>query len=108
MLMPQSVTALEHRERDCGNHAQKGRHDGQAPKRVDVRNAEKTVAEPVNHVEKRVEMRDPLPERGERMNRVEHSRKKSEGHDEEVLEGGDLVDFLSPDSRDHIERAQHG
>src|SRR6266853_1200555 len=103
MLMPQSVTALDHRERHGGNHAQKARHDGQAPKRVDVRDAEETVAEPVNHVEKRVEMREPLPEGGKEMNRVEHSRKKGKRHDEEVLESGDLVDFLCPDSRDHPE-----
>src|SRR6266850_6675514 len=108
MLVPQLVTALEHRERHSGSHSQEGRDDSQAPKRVDVGDAEEAVAESVNHVEKRVEMREPLPEGGERMDRVEHSREKGERHDEEVLEGGDLVDFLGPDSGDHSERAQYG
>src|SRR5216684_3882874 len=108
MLVPQPVTALEHRERHSGNRSQKSPHDGQTPKRVDVRDAEEAVAESVNHVEKRVEMREPLPEGGERMDRVEHPRKKGERHDEEVLEGGDLVDFLGPDSCNHPERAEGG
>src|SRR6266853_1483985 len=108
MSMPQPVTALEHRERYSGNCTQKNGHDGQTPKRVDVRDAEETVAESVNHVEKRIEMREPLPESGERMDRVEHPREKGERHDEEVLEGRDLVDFLGPDSGDHPERSQYG
>src|SRR5260221_8063810 len=108
MLVPKLVTALEHRERHSRNHGQENRHHGQTSKRVDVRDPEEAVAKPVNHVEKRVEMREPLPESRERMDRVEHPRKEGERHDEEVLEGGDLVDFLGPDSGDHPERAQYG
>src|SRR5258708_24381295 len=101
MLVPQPVTALEHRERHPGNHSQENRHHGQTPKRVDVRDPEEAVAKPVNHVEKRVEMRESLPESRERMDRVEHPRKKCERQHEEVLEGSHLANFLDPESYEH-------
>src|SRR6266581_7049280 len=101
MLVPQPVTALEHRERHSGNHSQKNRHDGQTPKRVDVRDPEETVAKPVNHVEKRIETREPLPECGKRMDRVEHPREKGERHDKEELSLRDL----EVDSRERLQLA---
>src|SRR6267378_4992303 len=107
MLVPQLVPASQHRERQPRYHAEKSRDHREASQRVDVRDAEESVTKAVDHVEKRIEMRELLPENRERMDRVEHSRKKGERHDEEILEGGDLVDLLGPDSGHHAERAQN-
>src|SRR5258706_780913 len=108
MLVPQLVSASQDGERQPRDQDEKGRDEGQAPKGVHVRDAEEAVGEAVDYVEERIEVRKPLPESGQRMDRVEHPGKKRERHDEEILEGGDLVDFLGPDAGYHPERAQNG
>src|SRR5487761_2376438 len=79
----QFITALEQREGDGGEHCQVGERDGQTPCGVDIGHAEKAVAKAVDHVEKWVELRHPLPERGQRGVRKEPPGQKRERHDEE-------------------------
>ena len=66
-----------------------------------------SVAEAVDHVEDRVQMRDGLPEGGQRMDRVEHARQERERHDDEVLERRKLVELVGPDPRNHPERTEN-
>src|SRR6266436_6792175 len=107
MLVPQLVSASEHDQRQPGDRSEKSRDYGEALERVHVRNAEESVAEAVDHVEERVEMRKPLPEGRERMDRIEHARKEGQRHDEKILERSDLVDLFGPDAGHHPERAQN-
>src|SRR5580765_3074078 len=108
MLVPQFVSASEHDQRQPRDHDEKNRDHGDAAQRMYVRHPEETVSESIDHVEERVEMRKPLPERRERMDRVEHTRKKRQRHDQKILERGDLIDLLRPDAGHHAERAQNG
>src|SRR5574340_1473799 len=53
--------------------------------------ADEGVAEAVDQVEHRIGARDTLPERRQRMNRIEHAGQEGERQDEEVLERRELV-----------------
>src|SRR5262245_46928077 len=108
MSVPQLVSAPEHRERQPRDDGEESHDHDEASEWVHVRDAEEAVAETVDHVEEGIDVRNTLPEGGERMDRVEDPRKECEGHDQKILEGGDLVDLLGPDARHHPERAQNG
>src|SRR5512143_4073588 len=90
----QLVPAREHRERDRGHDERRGGDQGEASLRRDVREAEEAVAEAVDHIKERIEMRQRLPERRQRVDRVEDAREKRERHDQEVLERGELVELV--------------
>src|SRR5664279_5516837 len=81
------------------------RHHGQARPRRHVADAEEAVAKAVDHVEERVEVAHRLPHGRQRLHRVEDAGEKGHRHDEEVLEGGDLVELLCPEPGDEAERA---
>ena len=51
-------------------------------------------------------MRDCQPERRQFLNRIEHAGQKCCRHDQEVLERGQLVELLGPDTGDHAHRTQ--
>src|SRR5882672_9562393 len=108
MLVPQLVPAPQQRERRPRDEGKERRCHAEAAQRMDVRNAEEAEAEAVDHVEERVEMRQPLPERRQGVNRVEHTGQERERHDQEILKGSDLVDLLGTDASHHAERTQHG
>src|SRR5690349_15670318 len=71
--------------------------DREARRGCCVRQAEKAVAEPVDHIEERIEMRQRLPERRQRMDRVEDAGQERQRHDDEILECRQLVEFVGPD-----------
>ena len=60
---------------------QKAADQCQAKPGADIAYPKETVAKAVDHVEKRVEVRNGLPNIGERMNRVKHAREHGRGHD---------------------------
>src|SRR5689334_14307236 len=86
LSVAQLPAAREQRERDAGEYHRGGRDQREAPRGVDVGQAEEAVAETVDHIKERVEMRQRLPERGQRMDRVEHAGQERERHDQEILE----------------------
>jgi hypothetical protein len=69
-----------------------------------VRLAEEAVAEAVDHVEDRIQVRDRLPERRQRVDGVEHAGQEGERHHDEILEGRELVELVGPDAGDDAER----
>src|SRR5690242_4620514 len=98
--MSQAIPLLQHEERERRKGQRRAAHDDEARLGGYVRLPEKAVAKPVDHIEERVEVRHPLPELGQRMDRVEDAREKRERQDQEVLERGDLVELLGADARD--------
>src|SRR5262245_40417178 len=74
--MPQVVPRLEERQTGerYGNQAR--RDHRQAHGRGNVRQAKEAVAEAVDHVEERVGVRQPEPEFGQGVDRVEHPGEK--------------------------------
>ena len=83
------------------------RHDAQRQPRIDVGLPEEGIAEAVHHVEERIGVRGHLPERRQRMHRIEHARQEGERHHQEVLERRDLIELLGPDGRHQPQRAQN-
>src|SRR2546422_3857979 len=96
--IPQLVARLQEEKSNqrYGNEAH--RDYRKARRRRDIRNAEETVAEAVDHVEEGVGVRQPQPEFRQRVDGIEHAGEKGERHDDEVLERGHLVDFFRQDS----------
>src|SRR6185503_14244518 len=96
---PQEMQAHGADDRQAG-----GDHSETQPWR-DVTGPEEAVAEAIDHVEERVEVAHLVPDRRQRLHRVEHAREERHRHDDEVLEGRDLVELLRPQARDQAERS---
>src|SRR4030095_7825666 len=69
---------------------------------------EKAVAESVDHIEERVEAGCRLPERRQRMDRIERAAQEREWNDDEMLEHGELVELVRPHAGQQSERAKDG
>ena len=82
------------------------RDDGEAQRRRHVGQPEEAIAKPVNHIEERIRVRQRLPERRQRMDRVEHAGQKRERRDQEILERRELVELFGPEAADEPERAE--
>src|SRR6185503_1148840 len=106
--MPKLVAALEHDQRYRAQCRAEEDDDREARRGCYIRQAEKAVAEAVDHIEERIEMRQRLPERRQRMDRVENAGQERQWHDDKILECRQLVEFVGPDSRDQSEDAQDG
>ena len=98
--------ARKHRQRDERQPQRAAADDDQAGSRRNIRQAEKAVTKAVDHIEERIEARQRLPERRQRMDRIENAREKRQWQDEEILECGELVELLRPDSGDQPERGE--
>src|SRR5436305_15148457 len=104
--MPELVARSEKQECGRGYGQEGGKNYRKAGKRREIRGAEEAVAEAVDHIEEGVGMRQPLPERRQRMDRVEDAREKRERHDDEVLKCRHLIDRAGPHAGDEAERAE--
>src|SRR5512139_3043570 len=107
-LVSEFVAALQQRQGNRGYCHKAGTCDQQAGPGVGVGLADEGVAEAVDQVEHRVDARDGLPERRQRMDRIEHAGQEGERQDEEVLERRQLVVLLGPDAGDDADRAHDG
>ena len=87
---------------------QGGAHHRQADPRRDIALAKKAITKAIDHVEKRVQVAELLPKRRQGLDGIKHTRQKRHGHDDEVLEGGHLVELFSPQPGNHAQRAHHG
>lgn len=105
--MAEFIPRPQHGEGDSRQNCEAGRNHDQAGLWCNVRCPEKAVPEPVNHVEKRVEVRKRLPEGRQGVNRVEDARKEGERHDDEVLKRRQLVELVGPDSRNQTQGAEY-
>mmetsp|Transcript_26244 Transcript_26244/g.62079 ORF Transcript_26244/g.62079 Transcript_26244/m.62079 type:complete len:431 (+) Transcript_26244:200-1492(+) len=99
------VAALEQREGQPGGNHEAARHHAEAQPGRHVADAEEAAPEAVDHVEERVQMAHAQPERGQRVHRVENAGQEGHRHDDEVLEGGELVELLGPQPGDQAQRA---
>src|SRR2546428_7089038 len=104
--MPELPPAREQRERHERKPGGAGPDDGKAQPGRRVGKAEEAVAEAVDHIKERIEMRHRLPERRKRPDRVEHPGQEREWDDHEILECGELVELVGPDAGDQPEHAQ--
>src|SRR3954447_15368120 len=100
------VAALQQQQREPGQHDAAHADDGEADDGGHVRETEEAVAEAVDHIEERIEVRQLLPEWRQRVHRVENARKKRERHDQEVLECRDLVELVGADASDQSQSAE--
>src|SRR5262245_52990328 len=65
--VPQPIAALEQEQREGRQPQRRAADDGQADPGRDVGQTEKPVAEAVDHIEERIEVRNFLPEAWQRM-----------------------------------------
>src|SRR6218665_775614 len=79
------------------SHGQPGcAEDGQTEPGRNEALAKKAVTKAVDHVEKRVQVADRLPERRPRLYRIEHAGQNGHRHDDEVLESHPPVELVPP------------
>src|SRR5262249_50861649 len=81
--MPELVAGLQELQGQQRYDKKARRDDRQARERREVRSAEEAVAEAVDHVEERIGVRGGLPERWQRVDRVENAGEEGERQDEE-------------------------
>src|SRR5690349_23894349 len=105
--MTQLPAAREQGERDDREAGGARRDHTEAHERRHVGQPEEAVAEAVDHIKERIEMRQRLPERRQRMDRVEHARQKRERHDQEVLERSKLVELVGRNARYYTQRSEN-
>src|SRR5450830_1795530 len=103
----QFVATLEHAYGQGRQYDQEGSDNRQTDKRIDVRLAKETVAEAIDHIKKRVEMRDGLPKWRQRVDRIKHPSQKGQRHNQEILEGSQLIELFRPDTSDQSHRAKN-
>src|SRR6478736_5922933 len=72
LLETEFPAAPEQRERRNRQHDAGHRNHGEAGPWGHVRNAEESVAEAVDHIKERIPTRQRLPERRQRVDRIEH------------------------------------
>src|SRR2546427_10039204 len=96
--MPELPPAREQRERHERKPGGAGTDDGKAQPGRRVGKAEEAVAEAVDHIKERIEMRHRLPERRKRPDRVEHPGQEREGGEYEILGCGAPVRTAGPEA----------
>ena len=104
--VPQLVPALQQEQRERRQAEAENPHDAEACFRRNVGKPEKAVTKAVDHIEERIEMRQRLPERRQAVDLVEHAGQERERYDDEVLECGELVEFVGGNAGDQTQRAQ--
>src|SRR5437773_3309813 len=86
----------------CSTHG----NDSETKEGRSIGQTEKPIAKAVDHIKERVEMRHHLPNRRQRVNRIEHTGQKRKRHDDEILERSELIELVRPDAGDEAENAE--
>src|SRR3569623_361157 len=90
---PQLVAGNEQPQTNRGNQHEEARGPRQAFDDADIGNAEESVAETVDEIKERIEMRSSEPERPQRMHRVEHDGQERRRGDQKDGARGEVVEF---------------
>src|SRR3954464_1688523 len=104
--VPELVAGFQKPESERGYGEEEARDYREARARREIGHPEDAIAEAIHHIEERVGVRQALPEGRQRMDRIEHAREEREGHDDEILERGQLVDPVGQNARYQAKRAE--
>ena len=102
----QFIARGQHAEQQSRQRRVDRQHDRDADRQRAVGVADEAVAEAVDHVEERVEVRQPARRRRQPVDRIEGAGQEGQRRDDEIGHRRDVVELLRPDAADDAEQRQ--